>query len=80
MIKTIWRFSALAVAAGALAACGGSGVQVAPPPQPKPNLEDMFGTGFGIDFRANANSEPVVPMASDIIPLSLTTEPIPLHG
>ena len=61
----------------ALVACsggGGTGVTTTPPAATPPK-EDFFGTGFGVQFRAAANSEPVVPQASDIIAVSLTTEP-----
>ena len=73
------RIAMLFVAsAGLLSACSGNGVGVSPPPPPAPQ-EDFFGTGFGVDFRAAANTEPVVPMPSDIIAVSLTTEPQTLH-
>jgi hypothetical protein len=49
-----------------------------PPPPPPPPQEDFFGTAFGVDFRAPANSNPVVPSPGDIIPVSLTTEPQPI--
>ena len=70
-----------AVAASALAACsgGGSSMAVSPPPPPPPApQEDFFGTGFGTDFRAMANSTPAVPKPGDIIPVSYTTEPQPI--
>jgi len=72
-----------AVAASALAACsgGGSSMAVSPPPPPPPPpapQEDFFGTGFGTDFRAMANSTPAVPKPGDIIPVSYTTEPQPI--
>ena len=65
-----------------LAACGGSDntaspppVPVVVPPLPAPRLEDGFGVNFGTAFRADANTEARDPVAGDIIPLSLTTEP-----
>ena len=59
----------------ALAACSGGNIaSVTTPPVLVP-AEDFFGTGFGVKYRAAANSEPVVPQASDIIAVSLTTEP-----
>lgn len=68
----------LAASASLLSACSGNNVSMSSPPPPTPQ-EDFFGTGFGVDFRAAANTEPVVPMPSDIIPVSLTTEPQTLH-
>ena len=67
--------------AGALAACGGSnnGTVVIPPVQTA-QQEDFFGTGFGALYRNPPNTVPVVsPSAGDIIALSLTTNPQPLH-
>ena len=73
------RNGVVIVALGAaLVACssgGGTSVSTTPPAAAPPPKEDFFGTGFGVQFRAAANSEPVVPKASDIIAVSLTTEP-----
>ena len=68
------RNGALSVAgAAALAACSGSGgATMAQPPPPQ---EAFFGTGFATDFEASPNSQPVVPQASDIRPVSFNTEP-----
>ena len=76
--RTLRLAMLLAASAGLLSACSGNGVGVSSPPPPAPQ-EDFFGTGFGVDFRAAANTEPVVPMPSDIIAVSLTTEPQTLH-
>lgn len=63
-----------------LAACGGGGggsdSVITPPVVVKTAQEDKFGVQFGIDFRASMNSDPVSVNDSDIVPVSLTTEPI----
>lgn len=78
-LQRLRTVSVLLLLAAGLAACGGGGgVHVTPPP-PFSRLEDMFGAAFGAAFRVVATSEPVAVAAGDIIPLSLTTEPIALH-
>ncbi len=77
--KNLFRLAVLGCAGMALAGCGGGGNSVATAPTPPPTLQQMFGTAFATDFAANANSTPVVPVSGDIIALSLTTQPIPLH-
>ena len=64
-----------------LAACGGGGgggsdSVIAPPIVIKTAQEDKFGVQFGIDFRASMNSEPASVNDGDIVPVSLTNEPI----
>lgn len=64
-----------------LAACGGGGgggsdSVIAPPVVVKTAQEDKFGVQFGIDFRASMNSEPASVNDGDIVPVSLTNEPI----
>ncbi|MEO5641526.1 MAG: hypothetical protein ABIQ98_07155 [Sphingomicrobium sp.] len=64
-----------------LAACGGGGgggsdSVITPPTVIKTAQEDKFGVQFGIDFRAAMNSEPASVNDGDIVPISLTTEPI----
>jgi hypothetical protein len=65
-----------------LAACGGGGSGggadsvIAPPVVVKTAQEDKFGVQFGIDFRASMNSDPASVSDSDIVPVSLTNEPI----
>ena len=67
----------------AVAACGGSGSSsstvIAPPAVLTTAQEDKFGTVFGTDYRAVANSEPASVSDGDIVPVSLTTEPIPVN-
>ena len=70
------------IAAG-LAACGGSGgggsVAVTPTPPPTPGIQSSFGAGFAALFSAGPNTDPGNPSASDIIALSLTTDPVRLR-
>ncbi len=78
--STLIRLGLLSLAAVVLSACGGGGGgSVAVTPVTPQRLEDTFGTQFGIDYRAPANSEPVKPAPGDIIPLNLTVEPTALH-
>ncbi len=73
--------AALAGAAIALSACGGGGQQavVTPPPPPPPpqTFADMFGSGFGADFAAAANTTPSALSGKEIIAVSLTASPVP---
>lgn len=82
MRKTYWRIAAVAMLAGGLSACGSSNstAPVTPPVvvPPAPKLEDQFGTNFGIAYRGSITAEATDPKAGDIIPLSLTTEPVAL--
>jgi len=55
---------------------GGSGTVITPPTVVTTAQEDKFGIQFGIDFRALMNSEPASVNDGDIVPVSLTTEPI----
>ena len=65
-----------------LAACGGGGGRsgedtvITPPTVVTTKQEDKFGVQFGILFRAAMNSEPANVADGDIVPASLTTEPI----
>ena len=66
-----------AVPISTLAACSGGADDPAPPPPPTTVVqEDKFGAVFGTAFRADANSTAIEPTDGDIIPLSLTTEPV----
>lgn len=63
---------------------GTTGNTAAPPPvvtapPPPPRQEDQFGTAFGVAFRAAMNSEPAAVMDGDIVPISLTTEPVAVN-
>lgn len=81
MTNRIFRAALVLLATGTLAACGGNdnnaaapappSVVVAPTPQ-----ENAFGTNFGAAFRAAEIAPPVTPADGDIVPLSLTTDPV----
>lgn len=64
----------------AVSACGGSGsdssTAITPPVVVATAQEDQFGTAFGKDFRAAANSEPATVSSGDIVAVSLTNEPV----
>lgn len=85
--KTVRRLqtASLSALAVALASCGGGGGGTSsstptPPVVTTTGQEDKFGTQFGIDFRAPNNSEPAQVNNGDIVPVSLTTEPINITG
>ena len=65
--------------AGAMAACSSSPSSTAtattPPVTNTTAQEDQFGTAFGTDFRASANSEPANVSDGDIVAVSTTNEP-----
>ena len=42
-------------------------------------VEDTFGDGFGEAFRADPNDAPRNVVDSDVKPVSLTTEPVPIN-
>ena len=67
-----------AIPISTLAACGSSGGGGSSPPPPPTTVvqEDTFGLVFGMAFRADANATPIEPKDGDIIPLSLTAEPV----
>ncbi|MDZ4760820.1 MAG: hypothetical protein SGJ21_07095 [Alphaproteobacteria bacterium] len=80
----------LKLAAGAIAsslllgACDGGGNSFTPPPPPPGGsgpqaLEDRFGAGFGILFRALPFSDPPgEPMASTVVSVDVTADAIPV--
>ena len=80
MSKLLKSMLFVAVAGAALAACGGGGSETAPPPvvvvPPAAKLEDGFGINFGIDYRADPNTDAKDPVPGDIIPLDLTIDPV----
>ena len=73
-----------AIPIATLSACGGNGGNgdggdsgtAPPPPTTVSAQEDTFGLAFGMAFRADTNGTPIEPKDGDIIPLSLTTEPV----
>ena len=79
-MKTTFKLTLLAAGSAlSLAACdGGSSVVTPTPPAGTTSLADMFGAAFGVIFRASANTDPVEPSASSVIPISLTADPIPV--
>lgn len=86
-MSSMMRWLARGLMAGGLAlsvsGCGGGGGSssstTTPPVVVSTPQEDKFGTMFGIDFRATADSEPANVSDSDIVPVSLTTEPITIQ-
>ena len=40
--------------------------------------EDQFGKGFGEKFRADPNSKPTNVQDTDVNPVSMTAEPVPI--
>lgn len=70
--------------AALLSACGGGGgstsTPVTPPTVVATGQEDKFGTKFGQDFRADPNSEPAPVNDTDIVPVTLTDNPIDITG
>jgi hypothetical protein len=78
--KDIFRLLLLGAAGLSLAGCGGGGgggSAATAPPLVIP-FEAQFGTGFNTDFAASPNSQPATPSASDIVAVSLTTQPVAL--
>ncbi len=74
-----WRIVAAALLVGGLAACGNNNTPTTvtpPPPAPAAKLEDQFGANFGTAYRADPNTDAKDPMPGDIVPLSLTTDPV----
>ena len=84
MTRILLTTATIAALGLALSACGGGGksmnVVVAPPPAAAP-FEDQFGaSGFGVGFRAGANTDPRDIAPGDILALSLTADPVTLPG
>lgn len=79
MIKPALVLGAAIAAAGALGACsdsgGGTDVVITPDPMP-PMGAARFGLGFGQAFALASTAEPTNPAQSDIIPVSLTADPL----
>lgn len=75
-----YRIASLLLVTTALSACGSSSNNTAPPAPPvvvaPTPQENAFGANFGTAFRAASTATPIVPADGDIIPLSLTTEPV----
>ncbi len=65
----------------AIAACNNRSDYTPPtpppgPPPPAASIQSRIGANFAAFFDASPTSEPKDPAASDVPPLSLTTEPI----
>ncbi len=77
--QMIIRGAAVAVLGAIVASCGsssgnGGGGGSSPPTVVK--QENQFGSVFATAFRAPANSEPISINDGDLIPWSLTSEPV----
>ena len=81
----IYRGLLLSVLVLSASACsnnndGPTGNTTTPTPPPvvvtPPRQEDNFGTAFGAAFRAVMDGEPIPVNDGDIVPVSLTTEPV----
>jgi hypothetical protein len=75
-----YRLALILLATTALSACGSSNNPTAPTAPPVvvvPSAqENAFGANFGTAFRASNTAAPTTPVDGDIIPLSLTTNPV----
>ena len=85
-MNIFWRVATVVALGGLAAACGGNDDPepvpppvIVPPPVPVAPQEDQFGTAFGAAFRASATAAPVTPADGNIVPLSLTTNPVALR-
>lgn len=81
MAHTLRKVAALTILTAGLSACDDNKNQstvITPTPAPVAKLEDGFGANFGIAYRADPNTEAKDPAVGDIIPLTLTVEPVPL--
>ncbi len=84
MTKTI-RIATVALLASGVAACGGDGNSASTPPTtptvitPAAKQETLFGAGFATSYQQSPTATPTTPVDGDIIPLSLTTEPVTLN-
>lgn len=85
MIRITPSLIRVSLAAGlglAVSACGGgtsSSSMTAPTAVATTAQEAKFGTKFASDYDAVANSEPANVSDGDIVPVSLTTEPIAVN-
>ncbi len=79
MSRTLLTAAVIVLLGASLSACGGGGgpgATVTPPPPAR--FDAQFGANFSTDFQASNNSEPHAVAAGDVIPVSLTAEPVPL--
>ncbi len=84
MSRILHRAILVTALGSGLAACGSNNSSSPAPPAPPPVVvapqENQFGAAFGVAFRASPTSTPVSPVDGDIVPLSLTTNPVNLVG
>lgn len=80
MRPAVRRALLVALMASGLAACGNGSGSDTPAPPPPPVVatpqENQFGANFATAYRAANTSAPITPADGDIIPLSLTTNPV----
>ena len=79
--QLLLKASTVLMLAAGLAAC--SSGNYTPTPTPTQTVtalqEDQFGIAFGQDFRAFPNGEPSPVADSDVVAISLTTEPVTIN-
>jgi len=84
-MKKILRIGAVALLASGVAACGGDGNSASTPSTTPPVItpaakqETLFGANFATSYEQSPTATPTTPADGDIIPLSLTTEPVVLN-
>lgn len=84
-MKKVFRIATVATLAAGVAACGGDGNSASTPPTtptvitPAAKQETSFGANFATSFEQSPTATPTTPADGDIIPLSLTTEPVVLN-
>lgn len=83
MRKHLLKLALGSAAVIALAACGDNDndVTITPPPGGGGGgdpvaFEDNFGAGFATAFQADANDDPIDPMAGDIVDIDPTADPL----
>lgn len=59
---------------------GGGGQMTTNPPGASAKFEDQFGGKFATAYQAGANTEPADVAAGDVLPVSVTAEPVPFPG
>lgn len=84
MMRNVLITTAIVLLGASVSSCGGGkgkGVDVGVTPPVAAPFENQFGaSGFGPGFRAGANTDPRDVAPGDVIPVSLTAEPVTLPG
>lgn len=79
MYRTLLTTAAVITLGLLVSACGGGGgpstTVVTTPPTAR--FDAQFGANFSTDYQASNNSEPHTVAPGDVIPVSLTAEPVP---